>query len=202
MLNQTQSKNDPAIDEGTDTADVMQLRDAANFSVRHRLLRAVFGAVWLLLAAWTPPQMTTWRLALLRVFGARLHSTASVRGGARIWYPPNLTMHPHSVLADGVICYNMAPIIIGEKSIVSQRAVLCGGTHDFTKGSNPLITRPIKIGANVWVASEAFVGPGVEVPDGCVIGARAVVTGRLEPWTVYAGNPARPVKRRDYDPQS
>ncbi|MDF2142037.1 hypothetical protein [Paenirhodobacter sp. CAU 1674] len=112
-------------------------------------------------------------------------------------------MAEHSVLADGVICYNMAPINLGEKSIVSQRAVLCGGTHDFTRATNPLITRPIEIGANVWIASEAFVGPGVRVPEGCVIGARAVVTSnRLEPWTVYAGNPAVALRRRDFDPES
>lgn len=146
--------------------------------------------------------MNGWRRALLRLFGAEIADSAIVQGGARIWYPPNLRMRPHAVMADGVICYNMAPVTIGENSIVSQRAVLCGGTHDFTLASNPLQTRPIDIGANVWIASEAFVGPGVCVPDGCVIGARAVATGRLEPWTVYAGNPARPIKKRDYDPFS
>lgn len=183
-------------------AAVLDTRRNPSFSFMHRALRAVWWLAWLSLASWTPAPMNAWRRALLRMFGARIHRTASIRGGARIWYPPNLTMKAYSVLADGVACYNMGPIVIGENSIVSQRAFLCGGTHDFTRATNPLVVRPITIGANVWIAAEAFVGPGVTVPEGCVIGARAVVGGALEPWTVYAGNPARAIKQRRYDPLS
>lgn len=185
-----------------EVVDPVSGRGAPRFSLRHRVLRLIWGIVWRLMGSWTPAPFNRWRLFLLRLFGARLHPTALVRGPARIWYPPNLTMHAHSVIGAEAEIYNMAPIVIGENSIVSQRAYLCGGTHDFTRASNPLITRPITIGPNVWIAADAFVGPGVTVPEGCVIGARAVVTGRLEPWTVYAGNPARAIKPRAYDPQS
>lgn len=183
-------------------ADLISGRAAPCFSIGHRILRLVWGMVWRLFGSWTPAPFNRWRLFLLRLFGARLHPTAQVRGTARVWYPPNLTMQAHSTIGAEAEIYNMAPVVIGENSIVSQRAYLCGGTHDFTRASNPLITRPITIGPNVWVAADAFIGPGVTVPEGCVIGARAVVTGRLEPWTVYVGNPARAIKRRDYDPQS
>ena len=186
-------------DPATPLPDLMAKRDSANFPLSHKALRAVWGLVWLFGAAWTPAPFGAWRHFLLRLFGAKIARTASVRGGARIWYPPNLRMDDHAVLADGVICYNMAQIHIGARSIVSQRAVLCGGTHDFTRATRPLITQPITIAADVWIASEAFIGPNVTVPEGCVIGARAVVTGPLEPWTVYAGNPARAIKRRSYD---
>ncbi|MBC58053.1 MAG: putative colanic acid biosynthesis acetyltransferase [Confluentimicrobium sp.] len=172
------------------------------FPLWHRLFRLVWNIVWWLFASWTPPQLNRWRRFLLSAFGAKLARGTVVRGGARVWYPPNLEMHEGSLLADGVNCYNMGRIVIGERSIVSQNAHLCGGTHDFTRASRPLLTKPIVIGDDVWIAAEAFIGPGVTVPDGCVIGARAVVSSRLEPWTVYAGNPAKPVKRRDFDPRS
>jgi len=178
--------------------NVIEHRFDPNFSFSHRLVRLVWILTWGCLAAWTPPQFGRWRRFLLRLFGARLHPTAQVRGGARIWYPPNLEMEAYSVLAGGVQCYNMAPIVIGENAVVSQRAFLCGGTHDYSKASFPLQVRPIRIGKNAWVASEAFVGPGVTIPDGCVIGARAVVSGVLEPWSVYAGNPAKKVKLRRF----
>ncbi|WP_219784979.1 hypothetical protein [Celeribacter sp. PS-C1] len=109
-------------------------------------------------------------------------------------------MAANSVLADGVECYNMARISLGEGAIVSQRAFLCGGTHDYTRATNPLVTRPIEIGARAWVCAEAFVSPGCVVSEGCVVGARSVVSGVLEPWGVYAGNPAQKVKTRDFDP--
>lgn len=200
-LDQRDANSQPA--DGADPNDeqrIIKNRGDANFSMRHKILRAGFAVAWLIFAAWTPPGMNAWRLMLLRAFGAKIDRNSYVRGGARIWYPPNLTMEPFAVLADGVMCYNMAPITIGENSIVSQRVFLCAGTHDFTRASNPLVTRPIVIGPNVWIAAEAFIGPGVTVPRGCVIGARAVVMGQLEPWTVYAGNPARAIKVRRYDP--
>jgi putative colanic acid biosynthesis acetyltransferase WcaF len=181
-------------------SQIIAARDAASFPMRHKLLRLLWIIIWALLARWTPPQFHAWRRLLLRLFGAQIHSTADVRSGAKIWYPPNLKMEAYSIMASGVNCYNMNKIIIGQASVISQSAYLCGGTHDFSIASRPLITKPILIGNQVWIASEAFIGPGVIIPDGCVIGARAVVTSKLEKWSVYAGNPARLIKERRFEP--
>jgi len=60
-----------------------------------------------------------------------------------------------------------------------------------------LVTKPIILEDQVWVAARAFVGPGVTVGEGAVVGACAVVTKEdVEPWTVVAGNPAKPIKKR------
>jgi len=56
---------------------------------------------------------------------------------------------------------------------------------------------PIVIGDNAWVASRAFVGPGVTVGEGAVVAACAVVTKDIEPWTVVGGNPAKFIKKRE-----
>jgi putative colanic acid biosynthesis acetyltransferase WcaF len=58
------------------------------------------------------------------------------------------------------------------------------------------VARPITIGAEAWIAAEAFVGPGVQVGEGAVLGARAAAFRDLEPWTVYSGNPAMPLRPR------
>lgn len=169
------------------------------FPLRHRLYRLAWMIVWRLLASWTPPQFNRWRCFLLSVFGARLASGAVVRSSASIWYPANLVMQEDAMIGDGVQCYNMDRIVIGTRSIISQRVFLCGGTHDFTCASRPLLTKPIEIEEDVWIAAEAFIGPGVTIPQGCVIGARAVVTGQLQPWMIYAGNPVKALRRRDLD---
>lgn len=52
------------------------------------------------------------------------------------------------------------------------------------------------VGNDVWFGMESVVLPGVTVGDGAIVGARAVVTRDVAPYTVVAGNPARPVRRR------
>jgi putative colanic acid biosynthesis acetyltransferase WcaF len=168
----------------------------ASFSLSNRLIRLLWRIIWALLARWTPAAMSPWRVFLLNLFGARISTKAAVAASARVWLPAHLELGPHSTLGPGVDCYNMAPISIGTRTIVSQRAFLCAGTHDIEDRNFQLITRPILIGDHVWVAAEAFVGPGVTMGDGCVLGARGCAFTNLKPWTVYRGNPATPIKPR------
>jgi putative colanic acid biosynthesis acetyltransferase WcaF len=46
------------------------------------------------------------------------------------------------------------------------------------------------------VATDAFVGMGVTIGEGAVVGARAAVFKDVEPWMVVGGNPAKPIKKR------
>lgn len=172
------------------------MREAASFSLRHRLLRAAFMLTWLVLARWTPPVMRRWRTLILRLFGAQIHSRAQVYGSAQVWYPPNLNMAAKSTLGPGVICYCVAPVSIGERAVVSQRSHLCAGTHGIDDPDFPLRALPINVGADAWIAAEAFVGPGVTVGARAVLGARGVTVKDLEAGGVYAGNPARLIRRR------
>ena len=181
-----------------DASHSKPLEGGPSFSVRHRALRAAWGLTWWLLATWTPPPLHRWRRLLLRLFGAHIHPSARVYGRARIWYPPNLTMHAHAVLGPGANCYCMAPVSIGEKTVVSQGAQLCAGTHNIADPDFQLVTRPITIGPGAWVAADAFIGPGVTVGEGAVIGARAVLFKDAEAYGVYAGNPAKLIKRRQF----
>ena len=61
--------------------------------------------------------------------------------------------------------------------------------------NGPEVTKPIKIGNDVWVGGGAIILPGVTIGDGCTIGAGSVVTKDVEAFTVVAGNPARFIKR-------
>jgi len=54
----------------------------------------------------------------------------------------------------------------------------------------------IVIHNQAWICADAFVGPGVTVGEGAIVGARAVVMKNVEPWAIVAGNPARFVKKR------
>jgi putative colanic acid biosynthesis acetyltransferase WcaF len=105
-------------------------------------------------------------------------------------------MGEYANLAPEVNCYCMDKITLGDYASVSQGAHLCAGTHDIDDPHFQLVTMPIIIGPNAWVAAEAFVGPGVRIGEGAVLGARAVAFADLEPNMVYVGNPAKPLRRR------
>ncbi|MHA6686490.1 LbetaH domain-containing protein [Mesorhizobium sp. A556] len=168
------------------------------FGLRHRALRLCWMICWTLFARWTPPQMNGLRRALLQLFGAQIHPTARIRSSARIWWPGNLVVGAHASLGPGVICYNIARIVVRDFADVSQRAHLCTGTHNIDDPDFRLIAKPIMIGQQAWIAAEAFVGPGVTVGCGAVLGARGVAFRDLDDWTVYAGNPAKPIRKRRF----
>ncbi len=54
----------------------------------------------------------------------------------------------------------------------------------------------IVIGNDVWIGREAMILPGASIGDGAVIAARSVVAGRIPPYTVAGGNPARVIRAR------
>jgi putative colanic acid biosynthesis acetyltransferase WcaF len=167
-----------------------------SFAWSHLMFRAVWNMTWLLLAAWTPPPMHPWRRLLLNLFGARISKGARVYGSARIWYPPNLEMGKGAVLGWHVHCYTMDKIILEDFAEVAQFNHLVTGTHDTESDKFQLYTKPIRICSHAWIASGCFIGPGVVVNEGAVLGARGVTFKDLEPWTIYGGNPARPIRPR------
>ena len=166
-------------------------------SRRHQVVRMLWTMVWGLLARPLPRSVGSgWKRALLRAFGAKIDRTAVVYSSAKVYYPANLVMERYSCLASDVDCYNVAPVSIGANTTVSQGAYLCTASHDISDPLNPLVTAPIVIEDQAWVAAEAFIGMGVRVGQGAVVGARAVVFKNVEPWTVVGGNPAKYIKMR------
>ena len=59
---------------------------------------------------------------------------------------------------------------------------------------------PIKvdtiIGNDVWIGQNATILPGVHIGDGAIIGANSVVVSNVSPYTIVAGNPAKPIRKR------
>lgn len=166
-------------------------------SRKHQIIRMLWTVVWGIFARSLPRSVGSgWKRFLLRLFGAKIAPTAVVYSSARVYYPANLVMEAYSCLASDVDCYNVAPIKIGANTTVSQGAYLCTASHDISDPLNHLITAPIVIEDQAWIAAGAFVGMGVIIGQGAVVGARAVVFKDVEPWTIVGGNPAKFIKKR------
>lgn len=165
-------------------------------SLLNRIARALWGIAWLVLYRPTPKILHGWRRLVLRLFGARVGKGAHPHASARIWAPWNLEMGDHSCLGQNVDCYSVARVRIGAHATVSQYSYICTASHDIEHPNMPLITAPITICDGAWIAADAFVGPGVTIGEGAVVGARSSVFRNVEPWTVVAGNPARVIRKR------
>ena len=167
-----------------------------SFSVQNRMGRLAWSVVWIFLYRPSPRPFHGWRSFLLRCFGATLGPNCHFYPKSRIWAPWNLVCADGASVGDEAEIYNPSPVSMGSHAIVSQQAYICGATHDYNDPSFPLISFPMSVGAYAWVCARASVSPGVNVGEGAVLGLGSVATRDLEPWTVYAGVPARPIKRR------
>ncbi|GHC61365.1 WcaF family extracellular polysaccharide biosynthesis acetyltransferase [Roseibacillus persicicus] len=167
-----------------------------SFSFENRLLRFLWILTWNSLGGWTPIPFFAWRSFLLKRFGAQIGKGVHVYPKVKVWAPWNIALGDEVGVGNGAILYSQDRIEIGNRAVISQGAHLCTGTHDYDKQGFPLVTKPIVIGSNVWVAAEAFVHPGVKIGDGSVVGARSVVTKDLPAWMVCSGFPAKPLKMR------
>jgi acetyltransferase-like isoleucine patch superfamily enzyme len=78
------------------------------------------------------------------------------------------------------------------------------GEHRFDDPDRPVpwqgftTSGPTVIGDNCWLGAHVVVTSGVTIGERCVIGANSVVTHDVEPFTVAAGVPARPLRRIEY----
>ncbi len=175
------------------------LVETTSFSLSNKLLRALWKLSYLIFfRPFTLEVFRKWRNIVLRVFGAVIGKNSNVRATVKIWAPWNLEIGDFSSVGPSIDIYNQGKIKIGNRTIISQKSYLCASTHDHNLPNFPLLTKPIIIGDQVWVAADAFIGPGVTIRDGAVIGARAAVFKNVDPWTIVGGNPAEFIKKRNF----
>jgi putative colanic acid biosynthesis acetyltransferase WcaF len=147
---------------------------------------------------WSPRPFHRWRAWLLRCFGAEIPNLGAVVifPTATIHFPWKLVLSPRAMVGPFVRIYNIAPVRFGYGANVSQFTHLCAGSHDYTRWELPTTFGAINIGDNVWIAADVFVGPGVNIGELAVVGARSVVLGDLPARTICVGHPCRAVKDR------
>jgi putative colanic acid biosynthesis acetyltransferase WcaF len=171
-------------------------RGRSAFSAREKIGRILWAMVQGTLFRLSFHNWYRWRRMLVSAFGARLTPPVRLRRTVRIECPWNLTMGPESSAGDRAVLYCLGPVTIGARVSISQNAHICAGTHDHTRPDLHLLRPPITIEDDVWIAADAFVGPGVTIGAVAILGARGCAFKSLEPWTIYGGNPARPLGPR------
>lgn len=160
-------------------------------------------ALWFFLQAtlfrFSPCPLYGFRCCLLRLFGCKVGKGAVIRPRARFHYPWRIEIGEYTSIGDDVWLYSIAPIKIGNHSVISQKSFLCTASHDYHDPHFKTTAEPIVVGDGVWIAADVFVGPGVVIGNNSIIGARSSVFSDMPPDMVCHGSPARPVKSRFYE---
>jgi putative colanic acid biosynthesis acetyltransferase WcaF len=137
------------------------------------------------------------KIALLRIFGARIGRGVVAKPGINVKHPWFMTVGDNCWIGENVWFDNtFAPITIGSNVCLSQGVYLCTGNHDWTDPAFGLIERPLTIEDGAWIGAQARVLPGAYIATNVVISGGSVISKPTEADTIYSGNPAIAVKTR------
>ena len=104
-----------------------------------------------------------------------------------------------TIIGDNALLAAQSGLTIGENVNISSNVSIYSGEHDHRDPyfrCTPEKTRPITIGDRVWIGSNVIILTGVNIGEGAVCCAGAVVTKNVEPYAVVAGVPARKIAER------
>jgi putative colanic acid biosynthesis acetyltransferase WcaF len=157
-------------------------------------------ALWLVISLFLfrlcPFSLSPFKRAVLRAFGAKIGRGVVIKPDVKITFPWKLEVGDFVWLGEESWLLNLDRIVIGSNVCISQRAFLCTGNHNYRLPAFDLIVKPITIEAGAWLGAGCWVGPGVKIGSHAVLAACSVMSGDMEPWGIYQGNPAMLIKQR------
>lgn len=148
----------------------------------------------LLRASWIPS--SSLRVSLLRLFGARIGRGVVIKPSVSVKYPWHLSVGDQCWIGERAWIDNLTSVSIESNVCISQGAYLCTGNHDWSDPAFGLRIAPIHLSEGSWAGARCILAPGVRLGRCAVASAGAVITGDVPDFAIYAGNPARFVKRR------
>ncbi len=103
-----------------------------------------------------------------------------------------------TILAGGDVNIGKDVLIAANVGIFSENHGI-DPTSDDSYMHQPLICRNVNIGDGCWIGEAVKIMPGVDIGEKCIIGAGSVVTKTVPSFSIALGNPARVIKRFDFD---
>jgi putative colanic acid biosynthesis acetyltransferase WcaF len=157
---------------------------------------ALWLVVSLILFRLCPFSFSALKCSVLRAFGASVGRNVTIKPQVKITFPWKLTVGDHVWLGEECWLLNLERIVIGSNVSISQRAVLCTGSHDYKRATFDLIVKPITVENGAWLGAGCWVGPGVTIGSHSILTLGSVATKNLAANGIYRGNPAELVKQR------
>lgn len=167
------------------------------YGIGYKIKSRAWGVINTTIFRWTPWFMRKTRVAILKLFGANVQWDCSISRKAEIVDPWNLTMGHLSSIDDYCCIRCRDKVMIGEKTCISRGVYMLTGSHNVSSPSFEMVSAPISIGSDVWIATKSMIGKGVIIGNGAVVASYSNVIKPVEPWSIVGGNPAKFIKIRD-----
>jgi len=135
------------------------------------------------------------RVAILRLFGARIGKSVFIRRGVRVHFPWNLIIGNQCWIGEEVWFINHAPIELGNDVCVSQAAMLCSSGHDYASATLDYKHKSIRIHHGAWICLRAVVLAGSEVGINSVVSAGETLAGKLPDSHIYIRGEGRFIEK-------
>lgn len=139
---------------------------------------------------------SSFKPSMLRLFGAKIGKGLVIKPKVNIKYPWFLEIGDHVWIGEEVWIDNLTLVKIESNVCISQGAMLLTGNHNYKKSSFDLITGQITLEDGVWIGAKSVVCPAVTCHSHSVLAVGSIATKDLEPYTIYQGNPAQPIRKR------
>lgn len=102
-----------------------------------------------------------------------------------------------------ILAAGNSEVHIGKKVLIASNVFITNENHGLDPStdsylSNELITRDVVIGDGCWIGESCIILPGVTIGEKSIVGAGSVVTKSIPPYTIAVGNPAKPIKRFNF----
>lgn len=157
--------------------------------------------IWLLIGSFFInsyfPSPIIFKLILLRLFGAKIGKRNVIKPKVNIKYPWLLEIGNDCWIGEEVWIDNLAKVVIGNNVCLSQGSMLLTGNHDYSTESFDLKIGEIELENGVWIGAKAIVCPNVVCKDHAVLAVGSIAMKTLEPYSVYKGNPAEFIRKRE-----
>lgn len=126
----------------------------------------------------------------LKAFGATIGQGVVIKPNVNIKYPWKLSIGNHCWIGEEVWIDNLDTVTLEDNVCISQGALLQCGNHNYKKSSFDLMLAPITLKEGSWVGARSCVAPGVTLGSHAILSLGSTATKDLEPYKIYAGNPA------------
>ncbi len=133
----------------------------------------------------------------LKFFGAKVGKGVVIKPGVNIKYPWRLKIGNHVWIGEKVWIDNLGDVVIEDNVCISQGAMLLCGNHNYKKTSFDLMVGDITLKQGCWIGAKSVICPGVNVGSHAVLSVDSIATQNLEEFTIYQGNPAVAMGKRE-----